>query len=66
MRYRAEACHLESEELAEDLLHWESRRDAATACERHARTPLQWQLRHAGLWEAQSERYWYRIVATSR
>jgi hypothetical protein len=49
MRYRAEAYHINSKDLAKDLLHWETWQAALEACERHAGVPLSWQLPWTGL-----------------
>ena len=64
MRYRAEACFTDTEDVAADLGQWESKKAAQLACIGHADEPLNWQEPWSGMWQAWSEAYWYRIVAS--
>lgn len=66
MRFRAEAYHTDTEDLAEDLGHWETRRAAQQACEQHAGETLVFSERWRGCWEARAEGHWYRIIGGGR
>jgi hypothetical protein len=61
MRYRAEACFIDTEDVAADLGHWESRWDAQAACMAHALEVLTWEQARPGIWQASTNVYWYRV-----
>ena len=50
MRYRAEAFRRDTDDLAADLGHWESKRGAQAACVGHARELLTWDQPWSGIW----------------
>jgi hypothetical protein len=63
MRHRAEACHFDTQEVAAALGHFETQTEARKACAVHAGTALSWQQPWAGIWNAQGEHSWYRVVS---
>ena len=64
MRFRAEAYQIDTDDLVTDLGHWESKRDAQAACIVHALGLLTWEQPWSGIWEASTNAYWYKVVAT--
>lgn len=60
-RYRAEAYHMDSEELATLVGHFQSQVEARHRCHRHAQEPLEFRAPQAGLWKAQGTEHWYQI-----
>lgn len=63
MRHHAEACFTDTKDVAAELGHWENKKAAQLACVGHAGEPLNWHEPWPGIWSAQSEAYWYRVVA---
>ena len=64
MRFRAETYQIETDELVADLGHWESRRNAQAACMVHALELLTWEQPWAGIWQASTNVYWYKVAAS--
>ncbi|MGY2892730.1 hypothetical protein ACVWZX_000723 [Deinococcus sp. UYEF24] len=62
MRYRAEAYDLDTQNLAADLGHFETRQEAVTACEKHARQNLIFSERARGLWRASAAAHLYGVI----
>ena len=52
--------------MAADLGSWESKKAAQLAYAGHAGEPKAWQEPWPGMWQARSEVYWYRIVASRK
>ena len=65
MRFRAEAYQIDTDDLVADLGHWESRRDAKAVCMAHALELLTWEQPWAGIWQASTNVYLYKVVSTS-
>lgn len=63
MRYRAEACFTDTDDVAANLGSFDDKKTAQLACMGHADEPLTWQEPWPGMWQARSEAYWYRVVA---
>ena len=64
MRFRAEAFLRDTDDLAANLGHWESKRNAQAACMAHARELMTWDQPWSGIWQASSNAHWYQIVAS--
>ncbi|WP_407570753.1 hypothetical protein [Deinococcus altitudinis] len=62
MRYRAEAYDLDTENLAANLGHFETRQEAVKACEKHAGQSLIFIERRRGLWRASAAAHFYGVV----
>ncbi|MGY2892729.1 hypothetical protein [Deinococcus sp. UYEF24] len=63
MRYRAEACFIDTEDVVADLGHFETATEARSACASYEGAVLWWEQPWAGIWQAQGKRYWYRVVS---
>lgn len=65
MRYRAEVYQQGTDQLVADLGYWESKRTAQMVCVAFQRTPLFWEQPFAAIWQADSDAYWYKVVAVN-
>ena len=64
MRYQAKAFLRDTDDLVADLGHWETKRDAQAACMAHALELLTWEQPWAGIWQASTNVYWYKVIAS--
>ena len=67
MRYRAEVYQWNTEELVAELGYWESRQAAQMICVAFQRAPLPlfWEQPWEGIWQAEADAYWYKVVAVA-
>jgi hypothetical protein len=63
VQHRVEVYEPETEVLLDTLGKFETATEARTACAAHACTVLSWQQPWVGIWNAQGEHSWYRVVS---
>ena len=61
MRHRAEACFIDTEDVAADLGHFETATEARSACAAHADVVLSWQQTWEGMRQAQGKASWHQV-----